>query len=96
VEKSLSVRRGAMIRSNITTHWTEARVSLPFIRKAWMLDMLNARSVNSSVRFLLNDLAQKNRSVILNFTEAEDLLECSSSLNAVSLAQTSEGDAPLR
>jgi hypothetical protein len=35
---------------NLTTHWTEARVSWSFIREAWMLDALNARSVNSGVR----------------------------------------------
>jgi hypothetical protein len=66
------VRRGGIMSYDITTHSTEARVSWPFIRKTWMLDMLNARSVNSGVRFLLNAVAQNIESAVLNFDEAED------------------------
>jgi hypothetical protein len=51
---------------NLTTHWTEARDSLPFIREDWMLGTLCARSVNSGVRFLLNATAQTLESIVLN------------------------------
>jgi hypothetical protein len=35
---------------NLTTHSTEARVSVLFIREDWMFGSLCARSVNSGVR----------------------------------------------
>ena len=46
--KAQATKSGGVER-NLTTHSTEARVSLFFIRKDWMLDALNARSVNSGV-----------------------------------------------
>jgi hypothetical protein len=75
-------RRNGQVLRNLTTHWTEARDSWPFIREDRMLGWLCARSVNSGVRFLLNAMAQKFESAILNMIEAEDLscvllvLEC--------------------
>ena len=51
-------RNGYNVR-NLTSHSTGAQISLPFIRETWMLDALNERPVNSSVRFLLNALAQE-------------------------------------
>jgi len=49
--KEIGVRRGGMVGSDITTHWTEARVSLPFVREL-AVAQLNARPVNSGVRLL--------------------------------------------
>jgi hypothetical protein len=47
------VRRNGYVARNLTTHSTEARVSWPLIVELAIAG-LNARSVNSSVRFLLN------------------------------------------
>jgi hypothetical protein len=46
--KCRECQNGNVVR-NLTTHWTEARVSLPFIRETRMLDALCARPVNSGV-----------------------------------------------
>ena len=57
IESTLKAQetKNSHVERNLTTHSTEARVSLSFIRKDWMLDASNARSVNSGVRFLLSD-----------------------------------------
>jgi hypothetical protein len=62
-----------LIMGGLTTHST--RAELAYLSS----DNLNAcfiasRRVNSSVRFLLNSLAQTIESAILNFVEAEDCL----------------------
>jgi hypothetical protein len=51
--KRWCVRRGGMMRYNITTHSTGARVSSPLIVNL-SVSVLCARPVNSGVRFLLN------------------------------------------
>src|SRR5215210_3042069 len=44
-----NVRRGVTESYNITTHWTEARVSQPFIVEL-VIAVLSSRPVNSGVR----------------------------------------------
>jgi hypothetical protein len=46
--KAQATKHGYVER-NLTTHSTEARVSMAFIREDWMLGSLCARSVNSGV-----------------------------------------------
>jgi hypothetical protein len=49
------VRRSGRMRSNITTHWTEARVSLDFIRQlGGLVGCVRARSIRAlCLRFAL-------------------------------------------
>jgi hypothetical protein len=70
--KAQEAQSGYDVR-NLTSHSTGARVSVPFIENL-SLAQLNARPVNSGVRFLLNDEAQTIESADLNFTQAADLL----------------------
>jgi hypothetical protein len=55
------------MRCAITTHSTEARVSMSLIENLSILALI-ARSVNSGVRFLLHDQAQTSA---LTFTNRE-------------------------
>jgi hypothetical protein len=58
------------ISGGLTTHSTGAELAW-ISSSTWMLFADTSRPVNSSVRFLLNAMAQNDESVILNYTEAE-------------------------